>query len=74
MKTSKIKLAGILLLACVFAFAGKSHRVLPISVYEINGPSGYMAGHIIDTRLPDGTRCIIHYVGGITCDFSKKPE
>jgi len=45
------------------------HENIPSKVYEIDGPGGFMADHILDVTLPDGTRCIIHYPGGISCNF-----
>ena len=71
MKIPKPILAAILLLVCVLAFAGKHHYKLDIKVYEIDPPNGFMSDHIMETKLPDGTRCIIYYNGGISCDFNQ---
>ena len=46
------------------------HQHIPGTVYDLDvRPAGWMPGHLIDTTLPDGTRCIVHYEGGIACDF-----
>jgi hypothetical protein len=49
----------------------RSYPQLNATVYEFNGPSGFMADKILIVRLRDGTRCAIHYAGGISCDWRK---